>query len=705
MAHKMLRRVRGIGHLMRGMKEFSSVANTFSLHLASPGGNSPLSRHASPDWIAPTMAIDSAVEAVERVLPGHQGGTLAVTAYPVADGWLLASAGADEVMRIWDPFAADQDPLILPGHAGWVSAVFAFRWREDRYCASGGSQDRKVRVWSVTEPDRPPLVLHGPTEAITALAGFEEGDDYFLCVGSGDRYVRVYRLSDQRLVASFRGHSGKGHSLVVYQDDRGWRVTSGGSDGVLKTWAPLEGKFPREVSTMECRSPVTSLTSFIDRHRRYFAAGHANGSLSICSADGTQLRDIQAHDAPVGALVSFENDGAVSLLSASTDGVLQVRTSDDGFDAARSSREHISSVTAVSAFPAEGTWHLVSASMDGSIRIWDLTALSPTAETIPESHTGQVHALAECWLGDEPGIATVSEDSSLRIWHRNASVAPVSVISPDAGPLIAVTSRRAPGGSVISWGARNGSLGSMPLLSTRTGPEQRGKQRRAVNGICSYVAEDGRLMLATAGHDLRVRIWDSTRLSDSPRELRGHYSHVNDIAAFELDGSPRLVTVSDDCMLLMWAPDRQDHPVLTRSHPVPVRTVAVFRDELSWKAATGADDGIIRVIDLEGEAGPRELGRHATPVAAVTVINLPDNSQRLASGSNDGRLILWDPSTGKMTAQVGVGHTISGLCSTSAVGELGVAYDARWTIFSCDSPGLSAPRSPSQAEGHQRSPR
>jgi WD40 repeat protein len=690
MAHKVLRRVRGIGHLMRGMKELSSVADTLALHLSNLGASSGLSRHASPDWIAPAIAIDPAIEAVERVLPGHQGGTLAVTAFPWKDGWHLASAGADEAVKIWDPFAADQDPMNLRGHAGWVGAVFAFCWRGDWHCASGGGDDRKVRVWSIAEPDRAPLVLRGQTERVTALTGFEEDGDTFLCVGSGDRYIRVYRLSDQQLIASFRGHSGRGHSLVAYKDDHGWRVTSGGSDGVLKTWDPLEGKFPREIHAIECRSPVTSLTLFIDRHRRYLATGHADGSLSICSADGTQRQEFRAHSAPVEALVSFEDDGVVSLVSASTDGVIEVRCSVDGFATATSYREHISSVTAVSAFPADDRWHLVSASMDGSIRIWDLTALGSEG-TRPEGHRGQVHAIAECRLRDQSSIATVSEDATLRVWPRDASRAAVEVISPEAGPLVAVTSWQAEGGSVVSWGARDGSLGSVSLRAAGTVTAQRNKQRNAVNGICSYIAGDGRRMLATAGRDLRVRIWDSARLSGPPRVLRAHYSRVNAICAFEFEGSPRLITVSDDCMMVMWDPERQEPLVLTRGHPAAVRAVAVFRDELSWKAVTGADDGVVRVIDLEADAMPRDLGEHAAPVSSVAVLGLRGGGQRVASGSDDGRLMLWDPWTGELTAQVGVGHTISGLCTTSVAGELGVAYDARWTILSCYTPLLGEP--------------
>lgn len=689
-AHKMLRRVRGIGHLMRGMKELSPIANTLALHLSNLGSSADLSRHAITDWIAPAIAIDSAVEAVERVLPGHQGGTLAVTAFQSEDGWHLASVGADEAVKIWDPFAADQDPLELRGHAGWVRAVFAFRWHGEWYCASGGGQDRKVRVWSMSEPDQPLLVLHASTGGVTALTGFEEEDEAFLCVGSGDQYVRIYRLSDQQLVASFRGHSGRGHSLVTYKDNSRWRITSGGSDGVLKTWDPLEGKFPREIHSIECRSSVTSLTSFIDRHRRYLAAGHADGSLSICPADGTQPQKLPVHSAPVTALVSFEDDGVVSLVSASTDGVIEVRCSDDGFDAARSYREHISQITAVSAFSDEGSWHLVSASMDGSIRIWDLTALGSEG-TRPESHTGKVRAITECRIRAQSAIATVSEDATLRVWQRDASRAAAEVIAPEAGPLFAVTSWQAEGGSVVSWGAQDGSLGLVSLRPAGTGSNQRTRQRNAVNGICSYVAGDGRRMVATAGRDLRVRIWNSASLSEPPRVLLVHSSHVNAICAFELEGSPRLVTVSDDCNMLMWDPERQETPVLTHVHPAPVRAVAVFRDELSWKAVTGADDGVVRVTDLEGKAGPRRLGEHAASVSSVAILSLRKGGQRVASGSDDGRLILWDPKTGEMTAQVGVGHTISGLCTTADAGELGVAYDARWTVFACYMPVSGTP--------------
>jgi WD40 repeat protein len=119
--------------------------------------------------------------------------------------------------------------------------------------------------------------------------------------------------------------------------------------------------------------------------------------------------------------------------------------------------------------------------------------------------------------------------------------------------------------------------------------------------------------------------------------------------------------------------------------------VVVFRDHLGWKAITGADDRVIRVIDLEADTMPRDLGEHTAPITSVAVLTLPGGGQRVASGSEDGRLMLWDPGTGEMTAQVGVGRTISGLCSTSVAGELGVAYDARWTVLSCYMPVPVAP--------------
>jgi len=683
-AHHVLRRVRRIGHLMRGMNDLPSIANTFAVHFADLEMTGDISRHASPDWLSPSAPIASATDALERVIPGHQHGALAVSAVQWRSAWQLASAGADGAVRLWDAFAPDKEPSEIGGHEAWVTVIHVFRWQGDLHCATG-SDDRRVRIWSLNEPGNPVLEVRGHMGSVTAITVFEEGDESFLCVGSADRHVRVRRLSDGELVSTFRGHSGTPRSVVAHRDGDGWRITSGGSDGVLRTWDPLSGKNAREIHSIRCDSPVTSLATFTEENSRRFVAGHENGTLSIWSLDGTGDQVIQAHKGEVRAVTAFEDHGVTSLISASADGAVELRRDNDGFTVSRSYRGHLKSVDAISVFLAGDTWHLASASMDETIRIWDLGTHDSDVGAA-DGHSGRVTAIAECRLQGEWAIVTAGEDATVRVWRCTEPRVSAAAVFQAAGPLSAITTWDDDESSVIYWGTQDGSIGSAPppvnnIIS--------GQGTSAVTGMCSYVTRNGERMLVTASKDRAVRIWNCSNLSDLPALLREHGSHINDISVFELKDQPKLLTASSDHTLLMWDLEETERFRLVDVHPAEIHAVTVFLSESGWAAVTGADDGIVRVIDLEGDTSVREIGRHAQPVTSVAVVHVAEGDLRIASASEDGRVALWNPRTGDMTARVGLGGTVSDLCPTSTPGALAVAYDAGWTLIRCTTPTSS----------------
>jgi WD40 repeat protein len=60
---------------------------------------------------------------------------------------LLASAGDDRTVRVWDPFTGTPVGSPLVGHTGWVLAVAFGTGPDGRLLLASGGDDCTVRVW------------------------------------------------------------------------------------------------------------------------------------------------------------------------------------------------------------------------------------------------------------------------------------------------------------------------------------------------------------------------------------------------------------------------------------------------------------------------------------------------------------------------------------------------------------------------------
>ncbi|MGH3614999.1 MAG: trypsin-like peptidase domain-containing protein [Pseudonocardia sp.] len=122
---------------------------------------------------------------VERsVLEGHTGGVYRVCPIRVEGRELLASAGDDHTVRIWDP-ATGAARHVLEGHTGWVSAVCPIRVEGRELLASAGD-DRTVRTWDPAS-DRHTIVI--PMHAVPlAVAGVDDA----ILVGTANGVIAVH---------------------------------------------------------------------------------------------------------------------------------------------------------------------------------------------------------------------------------------------------------------------------------------------------------------------------------------------------------------------------------------------------------------------------------------------------------------------------------------------------------------------------------
>jgi hypothetical protein len=227
--------------------------------LVTAGGDSLLYRPG--DVVAWKVADGSRI----GEFTGHPTAVWAARLSP--DGTLLATAGYDGLVRLWD-VASRQPQHDLKKHTGWVRAV-AFSPDGTRLASAG--EDGTVVLWDTT----------GGTEvkSITAHAGAAtclafSPDGQTLASGGGDKLVKLWNPADGSEKAKLEGH-GDAIWAVAYAPD-GSSLASGGADRTIRLWA-ADAK------------PLATL------------AGHRDWVTSLAfSADGSRL-------------VSGGMDGAVKL--------------------------------------------------------------------------------------------------------------------------------------------------------------------------------------------------------------------------------------------------------------------------------------------------------------------------------------------------------------------------------------------------------
>jgi WD40 repeat protein len=146
--------------------------------------------------------------------------------------------------------------------------------------------------------------------------------------------------------------------------------------------------------------------------------------------------------------------------------------------------------------------------------------------------------------------------------------------------------------------------------------------------------------LVVACEDGTLRVWpleeDKVALADAkPSALKAHAGPVTAVAA----GGATVASAGADAKVRLW-PAAGDKPAQTLAAPAVVRALAVSTD---GKVVASAGDGAVQLWD----AGTGKVGRKLSgPTDWVLALAFSPDGKQLAAGGQDGRLWLWDVSTG-----------------------------------------------------------
>ncbi|GGZ35127.1 WD40 repeat domain-containing protein [Streptomyces poonensis] len=447
----------------------------------SPGGG-PAER-----VLLATVAFDGTLRVWDPVagqqrgepLVGHTASILGVCPLPANDPTaptLLVTTGYDRTVRIWSPVTGREVHASLTGHTGCVSTACPLPdLRPDgvpgRYplIASAGD-DRTVRIW---DPNTGRAVGEPLTESPDTIRAViaSEGTAAGCLILAGDGSLHAWDGATADLTAVPAPAPRRTTAATVHTTDDTPMLLAGDATGLVHWIDP--GSDRRRWPPVRVDDGAVLALCPLDGSPLVAAAGRS-GALVLLSlphaADappGIGLRRLRGHSGPVRDLCVTNTRNEQLLISAGDDGTLRVWSVPAGTEYRSPLVGHDGPVWSLTALPrrrvSDGA-RVASASADGTVRLWDVCTGRPVTAPLT-GHTDQVRALT-CTTATDGRTLLVSGsfDGTVRLWDcmTGAAVHTIPVGVPvhalrQQRPDTRATERTAHG-ATVTVGLRTGVL-------------------------------------------------------------------------------------------------------------------------------------------------------------------------------------------------------------------------------------------------------
>ncbi len=434
-----------------------------------------------------TLTVQSALDGrpIGSAMVGHTANIHDAEFSP--GGTLLASAGFDGIVNVWD--IANGQPLFPPlrGHDGRVLAV---AWNPDGTLLATGGTDSRIILWNAATGERIGLPLLGHGNWVRALRWSSDGRT--LISGDAAGHVMLWNMGAVRWLP---GHTSTVRGLDFSPDGR--TLASGSFDTTVLLRDAASGK--QLVPALQGHDNAVVNVAFSPDGRSLVSASAGGDLVRWDATTGQPLgQPLRGHGDIVAGL-AYSPDGR-TIASGSFDKTIRLWDAASGELLGQPLLGHTNWVISL-AFSPDGRT-LASGSADGAVRLWDAATGQPIGQPL-QGHSGWVSDLA--WSPDGAKLISGSLDKTVRFWDAATRQQIGEPLAGHQAGVWSVMPNPADGGRSLYTGDNSGTV---ILWDTVTRKALAPPLRTAMETESMALSPDGRtLAVGSFASDGIVSLW------------------------------------------------------------------------------------------------------------------------------------------------------------------------------------------------------
>ncbi|NMG07883.1 AAA-like domain-containing protein [Brasilonema sp. UFV-L1] len=622
---------------IKALQQFESGEGIEALLLAIDSGQKlqkllkegTLATYPNSVLVALQTILDNPKE--QNRLSGHQRVVNTTSFSP--NGQLIATAGADGIVKIWNQsgelqtqwqahqgeidvlqFAPDGQHLAtttknntvqlwnISGKqlAKWqVPQISSVSFSSVKNILATGGHDSKIRLWDWSGKQL--AQLNGNQQAVYSVNFSPDGQHL---VTTGEDKILLWDLSTQQSITLVEKSSGS----AAFSPD-GQRIAASDGDGVARIWN-LSGK---QLEEFDVGNGIwISSISFSPDGQRLMTAG--GKSVQIWDLSKPQIRLFTKFNSIIGVKQARLSPDGKRILILSASDIARIWKPSERQKILLKSEWGIRDAT----FSPDGK-RIATAGQDNTVRLWDY--LSGKQLAVLNGHTWHVERVDFSPNGEY--LASTSRDGTVRLWNLSSQqpIASLKGYQNGGGDV-----DFSPNGLLIATASQDGTR-----LWNLTGKELALLQGHIGGRVNRVRFSPNGEQLATAGADGTVRLWNIA----SRKQLVSLEGHHGDI--FRVRFSPngeQLATAGADGTVRLWNLSSKQHLVL-KGHQGYVYSVNFSPDGKS--IASAGEDSIVRVWNLFGQ----QLTQFYTHQYDIWSVKFTPDGQSLVTAGQDGTVRLW----------------------------------------------------------------